>query len=56
MKLPLELRELIYTYGFGGRQLYLEITNEKVNFQAPFRLQCLEAQQLMAFVKSCKLA
>ena len=54
-KLPIELRNLIYTYALGGEQLQLRIVGAREYDKAPFKLRCVSAQHIFAFPKSCKL-
>jgi hypothetical protein len=54
-KLPLELRRLIYAYAMGGKELQIELCDDDDN-DTPFEMRCAEAQKLLAFPKSCKLA
>jgi hypothetical protein len=66
-KLPLELRRLIYTYAMGGEDLQLELYGqddkqlqrqmcEDNDDEIPFTLSCIQAQRLLGFPASCKIA
>lgn len=57
-KLPLEIRQHIYSYAFCGNQLELRVARDKIEDSKtkPFELMCPAAQQLLGFQGSCKLA
>jgi hypothetical protein len=57
-KLPLEIRQHIYSYAFCGNQLELRVARDKIEDgkTKPFELMCPAAQQLLGFLGSCKLA
>jgi hypothetical protein len=54
-KLPLELRRLVYAYAMGGEELLLEL-REDGDKTIPFKMRRAEAQSLLVFPESCKMA
>jgi hypothetical protein len=54
-KLPLELRRFVYAYAMGGEELQLEL-REDGDKTIPFKMRCAEAQSLLVFPGSCKIA
>ncbi|KAH8724712.1 hypothetical protein GQ44DRAFT_246249 [Phaeosphaeriaceae sp. PMI808] len=57
-KLPLEIRQLIYSYVFCGNHFELRLARDKIEDSKtkPFKLMCPAAQQLFGFPGSCRLA
>lgn len=54
-KLPLELRRLVYAYVMDRLELQLEL-REDGDRRVPFQMRCGQAQELLRFPKSCKMA
>jgi hypothetical protein len=54
-KLPLEIRQLIYTHLWDGEELLFQVPEEDSD-NAPFTLTCPAAQGVLGFPMSCKRA